>query len=69
MSPGSGSAKDNTSASVSVPCVPQSPIGVLDAVSFSYKSDDSINGGSSCANSSHNSPEAKRRKLNKTFGG
>ncbi|XP_061362364.1 cyclin-D4-2-like [Gastrolobium bilobum] len=65
LSSNSGCAKD-TSASVSVPCVPRSPIGVLDAVCFSYKSDDSNAG--SCANSSHNSPDAKRRKLNKTCG-
>ncbi|OIV97864.1 hypothetical protein TanjilG_12621 [Lupinus angustifolius] len=56
-------AKDS---SASVPCVPQSPIGVLDALSFSYKSDDTNAG--SCANSSHNSPDAKKRKLNKTCG-
>ncbi|KAI4307467.1 hypothetical protein L6164_030650 [Bauhinia variegata] len=54
-----------TSAS-SVLSVPQSPIGVLDAACFSYKSDET-NGGS-CANSSHNSPDAKRRKLNRTCG-
>ncbi|KAJ1424803.1 Cyclin-like [Sesbania bispinosa] len=53
-----------SSNSASVPCVPQSPIGVLDALCFSYKSDDT-NAGSF---SSHNSPEAKRRKLNKTCG-
>ncbi|KAK7275825.1 hypothetical protein RIF29_16949 [Crotalaria pallida] len=54
---------DYTSASVSVPCVPQSPIGVLDAVCFSFKSDDSNDGF--CASSTHNSPNAKKRKLNK----
>lgn len=48
------------------PCVPQSPIGALEAACFSYKSDDS-NGGS-CANSSHDGPEAKRRKLNNNCG-
>ena len=61
LSSNSGSAKD-TGASVSVPC---SPIGVLDAVCLSYKSDDTNAG--SYANSSHNSPDAnKRRKLNNT---
>ncbi|KAF8404685.1 hypothetical protein HHK36_009573 [Tetracentron sinense] len=54
----SGSVKD---ASASVPSVPQSPIGVLDAAFLGYKSDD-LTG--SCANSSHNSPDTKRRKLN-----
>ncbi|XP_019415893.1 PREDICTED: cyclin-D4-2-like isoform X2 [Lupinus angustifolius] len=66
LSLNTGIAKYHSSASV--PCVPQSPIGVLDALSFSYKSDDTNAG--SCANSSHNdnSPDAKRRKLNKTCG-
>ncbi|MED6161558.1 hypothetical protein PIB30_061936 [Stylosanthes scabra] len=51
----------------SVPCgVPQSPIGVLDALCFSYKSDESNAG--SCASSSHTTPDPKRRKLNKTCG-
>ncbi|KHN08249.1 Cyclin-D3-1 [Glycine soja] len=63
LSCNSGSAKDS---SASVTCLPQSPIGVLDALCFSYKSDDT-NAGSS-VNSSHNSPVAKRRKLNKTCG-
>ncbi|KAG5063968.1 hypothetical protein AAZX31_02G198400 [Glycine max] len=63
---GGGSAKGD-SASVSVPSVPQSPIGVLNTECFSYKSDDT--NAASCANTSHNnSPDAKRRKLNKTFG-
>ncbi|MCD9646735.1 Cyclin-D2-1 [Datura stramonium] len=44
--------------------VSQSPIGVLDAACLSYRSDDS--GVGSCANSSHSSPVAKRRKLNTT---
>lgn len=57
------SAKDS---SASVPCVPQSPMGVLDAACFSYKSDDT-NGGS-CSSSHNNSPDAKRRKLNKNCG-
>ncbi|PIA56289.1 hypothetical protein AQUCO_00700551v1 [Aquilegia coerulea] len=48
--------------SASVPSVPQSPIGVLDAACLSYKSDEVTVG--SCANSSHSTPEAKRRKLN-----
>ncbi|KAJ7965787.1 Cyclin [Quillaja saponaria] len=50
----------------SVPSVPQSPIGVLDAACFSYKTDDTAAG--SCANSSHNTPDAKRRKLNEDCG-
>ncbi|KAL4595379.1 hypothetical protein ACB092_12G087200 [Castanea dentata] len=52
------SFKDTTA---SVPSVPQSPIGVLDAACLSYKSD------GSCANFSDNSPDSKRRKLNRTF--
>ncbi|XP_061372088.1 cyclin-D2-1-like [Gastrolobium bilobum] len=63
LSSNSNSANDS---SVSVPCVPQSPIGVLDVLCFSYKSDETDAG--SCANSSHNTPDAKRRKLNKTCG-
>ncbi|KAF8377345.1 hypothetical protein HHK36_030722 [Tetracentron sinense] len=47
-------------ARASVPSVPQSPIGVLDATCLSYKSDDLTVG--SCANSSNNSPDPKRRK-------
>ncbi|XP_058184965.1 cyclin-D4-1-like [Rhododendron vialii] len=48
--------------SASIPSsVPQSPIGVLDAACLSCKSDDITVG--SCANSSHNSPDTKRRKL------
>lgn len=62
---GGGSASDAIAASVSVP---QSPIGVLGAECFSYKTDDTTNAGS-YANSTHNnSPDAKRRKLNPTFG-
>lgn len=57
-----GSVKDNTA---STPSVPQSPIGVLDAACLSYKSDEVTVG--SCPNSSENSPDAKRRKLNGTF--
>lgn len=45
----------------SIPSVPQSPIGVLDAACLSYTSDGS--GVESRSNSSHNSP-VKRRKLN-----
>ena len=41
--------------------VPQSPIGVLDAACLSYKTDELTVG--SCANSSHRSPDTKRRKL------
>ncbi|XP_019431105.1 PREDICTED: cyclin-D4-1-like isoform X2 [Lupinus angustifolius] len=52
---------------VHVPCLPQSPIGVLDAICFSYKSDDTNKSddskGGSCASSPHDSPSAKRRKL------
>jgi len=66
LSSKSGSAKDAI-PSVSVPTVPQSPIGVLNNACFSYKSDDP--NAAPCANSSHNdSPDAKRRKLDKTFG-
>ncbi|KAL2317647.1 hypothetical protein Fmac_031523 [Flemingia macrophylla] len=66
LSCNSDSAED-ASASVSVPCVPKSPIGVLDTACFSFKSDDT--NAASCANSPHNnSPDAKRRKLNITFG-
>ncbi|XP_016455513.1 cyclin-D2-1 [Nicotiana tabacum] len=50
--------------SAPIPSVPQSPIGVLDAACLSYRSDES--GVGSCANSSHSSPIAKRRKLNDT---
>ncbi|KAG6644414.1 cyclin-D3-1-like [Carya illinoinensis] len=57
-----GSVKDTTTTILSVP---HSPSGVLDAARLSYKSDDVAVG--SCANSSHNSPDAKRRKLNRTF--
>lgn len=52
----------NKDSSASAPCVPQSPIGVLEAGCFSYKSDVDTNAGSSCS-SSDNSPSAKRRKL------
>ncbi|KAJ9177530.1 hypothetical protein P3X46_012741 [Hevea brasiliensis] len=55
----SGSAVDNV-ASASASCVPQSPNGVLDAACLSYKSDDLTVG--SCANTSHSSPDIKRRK-------
>ncbi|KAF5739772.1 cyclin-D3-1-like [Tripterygium wilfordii] len=48
----------------SVPSVPQSPIGVLDAAAcLSYRSNDTTAG--SCLNSSQNSPAAKRRKLDR----
>ncbi|XP_057727820.1 cyclin-D4-2-like [Arachis stenosperma] len=58
---------DPNVSSSTIPCgVPQSPIGVLDALCFSYKSDDSNAG--SCASSSHTTPDPKRRKLNKTCG-
>lgn len=41
--------------------VPQSPNGVLDAACLSYKSDERTVG--SCPNSSHTSPDTKRRRL------
>ncbi|BAT78441.1 hypothetical protein LR48_Vigan04g198900 [Vigna angularis] len=63
LSSNSGCAKDSSG---SVTCLPQSPIGVLDALCFSHKSDDT--NAASCANSSHSTPDAKRRKLNKTCG-
>lgn len=44
----------------SVSSVPQSPIGVLDAACLSYKTDETAIG--SCANSSHSSPDPKRRR-------
>ncbi|XP_044511638.1 cyclin-D4-1-like [Mangifera indica] len=44
-------------------CVPQSPIGVLDAACLSYKSDDTTVG--SCPSSSNNTPDPKRRKPNR----
>ncbi|PSS21484.1 Cyclin-D2-1 like [Actinidia chinensis var. chinensis] len=50
-----------TSNVASFSSVPQSPIGVLDAACLSYKSDELTVG--SCANSSHSSPDTKRRKL------
>jgi cyclin D1/2/4 len=63
------------SSASSVPSVPQSPIGVLDTICFSQKSDDTNVGvgvgvgvGGSCSSSHISSPEAKRRKLNKTCG-
>ncbi|MED6125716.1 hypothetical protein PIB30_071297 [Stylosanthes scabra] len=46
-----------------VPFVPQSPIGVLDGCGcLSFKSDELTNVGSSCPNSSNNSPKTKRFK-------
>lgn len=36
-------AKDTTNASVSVPCVPHSPSGVLDALCLSFKSAETTN--------------------------
>ncbi|KAL2460557.1 Cyclin-D4-1 [Abeliophyllum distichum] len=44
--------------------VPQSPNGVLEAACLGYKSDGRT--GESCPNSSHSSPNTKRRKLDKT---
>ncbi|KAF2298725.1 hypothetical protein GH714_026256 [Hevea brasiliensis] len=57
-----GTVKD---ASASILSVPQSPIGVLDAACLSYRSDDTTVG--SCANSSQNTPDAKRRRLNRPW--
>ncbi|KAF2291611.1 hypothetical protein GH714_026159 [Hevea brasiliensis] len=57
-----GTVKD---ASFSILSVPQSPIGVLDAACLSYRSDDTTVG--SCANSSQNTPDAKRRRLNRPW--
>lgn len=45
--------------------VPQSPIGVLDAACLSYKSDNTTVG--SCPSSSNNTPDPKRRKLNRPY--
>ncbi|XP_028757347.1 cyclin-D4-1-like isoform X1 [Neltuma alba] len=57
-------SSNSSTSSSSGASVPRSPIGVLDAACLSYKSDE-IDG--SCSSSSHNnSPDAKRRKLNKT---
>lgn len=42
--------------------VPQSPIGVLDAASLSYRSDDNTTVGSQ-PDSQNSSPSAKKRKL------
>ncbi|GFS39561.1 cyclin d4;2 [Actinidia rufa] len=50
-----------TSNVASAASVPQSPIGVLDAACLSYKTDELTVG--SYANSSHSSPDTKRRKL------
>ncbi|CBI18712.3 hypothetical protein VitviT2T_010728 [Vitis vinifera] len=54
-------------AGASAASVPLSPVGVLDAACWSYKSDDLTVG--SCANSSHNTPDGKRRKLERPSGG
>ncbi|XP_022766416.1 cyclin-D3-1-like [Durio zibethinus] len=58
-----GSVKEGNA---SVPSVPHSPIGVLDAPCLSYKSDNTTVG--SCSSSSHtnSSPSIKRRKLNRS---
>ncbi|MED6198423.1 hypothetical protein PIB30_066169 [Stylosanthes scabra] len=63
LSSKSGFTKDTTSASVSAPCncMPQSPIGVLDGVCLSYKSDD-INANPSSHITTIDAN--KRRKLN-----
>ncbi|KAJ6337609.1 hypothetical protein OIU76_007315 [Salix suchowensis] len=56
-----GSVKGTSASLVSVP---QSPIGVLDAACFSYTSDHTT--VEPCADSSHNTPDAKRRKIDKS---
>ncbi|KAM7257546.1 hypothetical protein ACFE04_013287 [Oxalis oulophora] len=56
--------KGRSHATSLVLSVPQSPIGVLDAACLSYNSDGTTVG--SCANSSHNTPVNKRRKLNES---
>ncbi|KAK4276867.1 hypothetical protein QN277_014969 [Acacia crassicarpa] len=59
-------SSNSSTSSSSGASVPRSPIGVLDAACLSYKSDEA---DGSCSSSSHtNSPDAKRRKLNKTSG-
>ncbi|XP_072991779.1 cyclin-D2-2-like [Typha latifolia] len=55
--------RSNNNANPSVPSVPQSPIGVLDAACLSYRSDDITVG--SHANSHQTSPATKRRKLSR----
>lgn len=55
-----GSVKGTSASLLSVP---QSPIGVLDAACLSYSSNHTT--VEPCANSSHNTPDAKRRKLDK----
>ncbi|XP_027938781.1 cyclin-D4-2-like isoform X2 [Vigna unguiculata] len=63
------SSKNGPSAKDLIPSVsvPESPIGVLNNACFSYKSDEP--NVAPCANSSHSdTPDAKRRKLDKTFG-
>ncbi|XP_019438516.1 PREDICTED: cyclin-D2-1-like isoform X3 [Lupinus angustifolius] len=59
LSLNNGIYKDYSSAIV--PCMSQSSIGVLDTSSDYTNAD-------SCANSSHNSSDTKRRKLNNTYG-
>lgn len=54
---GAGGSAAAAEAEAEGASVPQSPVGVLDAACWSYKSDDLTTVGS-CANS-----EAKRRKL------
>ena len=49
------------------PFAPQSPIGVLDAACFSYKTDELT--VESCPNSYNNSPNTKRSKPDKTSDG
>ncbi|XP_073044644.1 cyclin-D4-1-like [Primulina eburnea] len=56
--------QDLTSNSGVSSSVPHSPIGVLDAACWSYKSDGTAVG--SCPSSSNTSPDNKRRKLDRT---
>ncbi|PPR95130.1 hypothetical protein GOBAR_AA25539 [Gossypium barbadense] len=58
---GAAAKTANVATQHSASTVPQSPIGVLDAAAcLSYKSDEITVG--SCANSSHSSPDIRRRK-------
>ncbi|GMI82796.1 hypothetical protein HRI_001948900 [Hibiscus trionum] len=50
-------------AGATVPYVPHSPIGVLDAACLSYKSDETTSGSGSY--DAHSSPGTKRRKLDR----
>jgi len=74
LSSGSGSsAKDDntTNANVSVPFVPQTPIGVLEALCLSYYSDDNHSDATTAPlladSPHHSSPDAKRKKTIPNF--